>query len=586
MQRRLTTILIADVAGYSRLMAEDEAGTLAALKACRSEVVEPGLGTHGGRLIKLMGDGLLMDFASVVSAVSFALEMQEDVAKMETSPIRFRIGINLGDVLVDGDDIYGDGVNVAARLESLAEPGGICVSEAVYQQAQGKIDAPFKDLGLRQLKNIPEPLRIYALQPANTDLTQLPAGPPRTEQAQGAIAVFPFDSLSADPEDAYLADGLTGEIINLLSRIPGLRVAARAAIFSARQKNEDPWDIVREQNFRYVLTGSVRRAGARVRVIAELTEASSQSQIWSNTYDRQFEDIFAVEEEIAEAIVVAFGGQYMDAEWRRLRADWAENLDAWGLVQKARALNLPVNRHAIPEALDLAQRAVATDPSYAGAHALLASVHAQKIMSGVSTDQDADRTAALQAAERAQDLAPDDPGVLRTLGKVLSNCGRHDRAISALRRAAEVSPYDFHIWGRLGRTLAYGGSVGEQEEGHAILDRILETAPDHPMMPYWLYFKSVACTRQERFEDAAKSARRSTDIQPGYAGAWIALANALGHLGKVEEAKEAMDGAKRANPDLTPEHLLEQIRVAADGDEAHAERALSGLKAAGLLSMS
>ncbi|MEM7429519.1 MAG: adenylate/guanylate cyclase domain-containing protein [Pseudomonadota bacterium] len=583
MQRRLTTILIADVAGYSRLMAEDEAGTLAALKECHSGIIEPLLQQFGGRLVKLMGDGLLCEFSSVVDAAHFAIGMQDGVEAKANPALRFRIGINVGDVLVDDGDLYGDGVNVAARLETLAEPGGICVSEMVYQQARGKLAAPFEDLGEHSLKNLPEPVRVFALRPASTAVSAGTTAPPAQEQAQGSIAVFPFDSLSADPEDAYLADGLTSEIINMLSRMPGLRVAARAALFSARTRNEDPWDMVREQTYRYVLTGNLRRAGARIRVIAELTDASTRSQIWSNTFDRQLEDIFTVQEEIAEAIVVAFGGQYMDAEWRRLRADKAENLDAWGLVQKARALNLPVNRNAIPEAFELATRATVADPSYAGAQALLASVHAQRIMSGVSSDQEADRASAVAAAERARELAPDDPGVLRTLGKVLSNCGEHARAISALRRAVEISPFDFQIWGRLGRTLAYGGSTAEQEEGHAILDRILSRAPDHPMVPYWFYFKSVACARQGRFEEAARFAERSTQIQPGYAGAWIALANARGHLGQNSGAREAIESARRANPDLTPEHLLEQIRVASGGDDAHAESALSGLKAAGLL---
>ncbi len=585
MQRRLTTILIADVAGYSRLMAEDETGTLNALKVCRSAVIEPKLQGHNGRLVKLMGDGLLAEFPSVVDAAQFAVEMQEAIAALPETALQFRIGINIGDVLVEGDDLYGDGVNVAARLETLAEPGGTCVSEAVYQQARGKIDSPFRDLGEHQLKNIPEAMRVYAISPASSGgrAAQKNPAPPRTEQAQGSIAVFPFDSLSPDPDDAYLADGLTSEIINMLSRMPGLRIAARAALFSARSKNEDPWAIVREQKFRYVLTGTLRRAGARIRVIADLTDAATRSQIWSNTYDRELEDIFAVQEEIAEAIVVAFGGQYMEAEWKRLRADRADNLDAWGLVQKARALNLPVNREAIPEALTLAQRAVAADPSYAGAHALLASVHAQKIMSGVSEDQDADRASALEAAEGARTLAPDDPGVLRTLGKVLSNCGAHAKAVSALRRAVEVSPFDFQIWGRLGRTLAYGGRPEEQEEGQAILDRILTTAPDHPMVPYWLYFKSVACSRQDRFEAAARHARRSTDIQPGYAGAWIALANALGHLGRTDEAHEAMDGAERGDRALTAGHRREQVKVAAGGDGEQAAGALAGVKCGGLL---
>ncbi|MDJ0896561.1 MAG: tetratricopeptide repeat protein [Alphaproteobacteria bacterium] len=591
MERRLTTILAADVVGYSRLMAADEPGTLDALKAHRTEVMDPKTAAYGGRVVKLMGDGTLMEFASVVDAVNFAVEVQRAIAERnadipEGQRTEFRIGINIGDVLVEGDDIYGDGVNVAARLEGLADPGGICVSGTVYEHTHAKLDLAFEDLGVQEVKNIAEPLHVYRILSGTpsraADQSRGPT-PPRLEQAWGSIAVFPFDSLSPDPDDAYLADGIASEIINMLSRISDLRVASRSAMFASRDQGGDIWQLVQELQFRYVLTGSVRHAGDRVRVIAELTEAANRTQLWSNTYDRQLEDLFAVQEEIAEAIVVAFGGEYMRAEWRRVRGRPTDSLDAWGLVLKARAFNLPVNRDAIDEALQLTREAIALDPGYAGAHAALASVLTQRTISNFSADPEADRTAALEAVERAADLAPDDPTVLRTLAKVWSNCGRQDQAVAALRRAVEIAPFDFHSWGRLGRTLCYRGDPASLREGQAVLDRILATAPNHPMVPYWLYFKANACALEERHEDAERFARKSVDIQPGYAGAWVALANALGRLGRTDEAKHAMTRALRANPAMTPQHLAEQIRIAAGGDAQHAERSLAGLKAAGLL---
>ncbi len=605
MERRLTTILAADVVGYSRLMAADEAGTLTALNAMRSQIMDPKTAQYGGRVVKLMGDGTLMEFASVVDAVAFAVDVQQAVAAHnqavpEPTRIAYRIGINIGDELVDGGDIYGDGVNVAARLEAMAAPGRVCVSATVFEHTRNKLDVAFEDLGEQHLKNIAAPLRVYqscldnaaadAAPGATPDAAQAAGrqwpAPPRVEQALGSIAVFPFDLLSPDPADVYLADGLTAEIINMLSSVPDLRVASRAAILSARDRKDadaDPWALVRTHAFRYVLTGNVRRGADRLRVIAELTDAADRTQLWSATYDRTLADIFEVQEEIAKAIVVAFGGELLRAEWARVSATAPADLAAWELVHKARALNLPVNRDALDEALALARQAVERDPGYANAHACLASIHVQRVISGFSAEPENDRAAAVAAIERAADLAPDDPTVLRTLGKVWSTCGQQAKAVSALRRAVEVAPFDYHIWGRLGRTLAYGGDEAGLAEGHAILDRILATAPGHPMVGYWCYFKANACALGGRHEDAARFARRSLDIQPGYTGAWMALANALGAQGLVDEAREALAGALRTNPAMTPQHLAEQIAIAAGGDAEHAEKSLSGLKAAGLL---
>ena len=591
MQRRLAAILAADVVGYSRLMGADEVGTHAHLKDLRHDFLEPVIAKHKGRIVKLMGDGLLLEFQSVVEAVECAVAWQKGVSEREQDKARdqslqFRIGINLGDVIIEDEDIHGDGVNVASRLEGLAEPGGICASRAVFEQIKNRLDLDHVDLGEQAVKNIAEPIHAYRISskaaPADRKPSDQPA-PPRPEEARGSIAVFPFESLSPDSEDAYLADGIAMEIITMLSKIPDLRVASRPATFAHRGRGDDMWQVVRDLQLRYVLTGSVRRAGDRVRVTAELSDAADRSQLWSETYQRQIDDLFAVQEEIAESIVIAFGGEFLRAEWQRARRRSTESLDAWGLVQKARAQNLPINRDAGDHALALAQEAIAIDPNYAGAHASLASVLMQRVMNGLSDKPDEDRAAALAAVERASELSADDPVVLRALGNVLSNCGEHDKAVRALRRAVEIAPFDFHSWGRLGRTLAYGGTGDELEEGHAVLDRILAAAPNHPMVPYWQYFKANACARENRSEEAVTFARKSVEAQPGYSGAWVTLANALGQLGRYDEAKQAMDRALRANPAMTPQHLAAQIRNLAGNRPELAEQSLSGLKAAGLL---
>ena len=586
-KRKLATIFSADIAGYSRLMNADEEDTFTRLTAYRA-IVDDLIDGHGGRVFGTAGDSVIAEFDSAVDAVRGAVAIQDRLETENTDldedrRMRFRIGINLGDVIVEGTNLLGDGVNVAARLETLAQPGSVCISATVHDHVKSKLDVPFTDLGPRSVKNIPDPVHAYMVGDCAPPEDEEPrAKPPRLVDARGSIAVLPFDSLSPDPNDAYLADGLTTEIITMLSRIPNLRVASRSALFAYRDRKADVWDTVRDLDLQYVLTGTIRHAGDRIRVVAELSDCADRTQLWSNTYERQLADIFAVQEEIAEAIVIAFGGEYLRAEWRRARGRPTGNLDAWGLVQKARSLNLPVNHEARDDALALAEEAVKLDPAYAGGQANLASTLMQRVINGYSSEPEKDRARAIEAIELAAELAPNDPTVLRTMGNVWSNCGEHDKAIRALRRAVELSPFDFHSWGRLGRTLVYGGDAEDLREGHAILDRILANAPNHPMVPYWLYFKANACVREDAFEEAVRLARQSTDAQPGFSGAWITLANALGQLGRIEEAQSAMQRARRANPDMTPEHLAQQIQILAGGKEGAADKSVAGLKAAGL----
>ena len=567
-QRRLAAILIADVVGYSRLMEVDEEGTLAALQRRREDLINPSIAEWRGRVVKLMGDGVLAEFGSVVDAVSCAAAIQRGMgeynAAATTGPgLELRIGINLGDVIVQDDDIYGDGVNVAARLEAAAAAGGICIARSVFDQVRHRLDLPFEDLGALKVKGLQEPVHAYAIFFGDRKIGEaaLHARPPRPEDARGSVVVLPFESLSTDADDVYLADGIATEIVAMLSRIPDLRVISRAA--SSGQSAGDVWRSVGDFGARYVLTGNVRRAGERVRVFVELSAAADRSQLWSATYDRRLADLFDLQDDIAEAIVVAFGGELLRAEWQRAGRRDTKNLDAWGLVQKAKSMNLPVSgRSAIEEALALATRAIETDPRYAGAHACLASILMQRMINRHGGDPEQDRKQALAAIERAVELAPNDPSVLRTLGNVMSYCGQHQKAVDAFRRAVAIAPFDVHSWGRLGRTLAYGGDAGALEEGHAILDRILADAPNHPMVPYWLSFKANAYCREDKYEEAAQFARKSVDAQPGYAGAWLTLAYALEQLGRSDDAREARERARRANP------AMAEVKLPDNGDTA------------------
>ena len=333
MERRLAAILVADVVGYSRLMGDNEEGTLARLKAHRDRIIDPTIDGHKGRIVKLMGDGLLAEFASVVDAVRCAVDLQQAMNESNTDVpegqrLQLRIGVNLGDVIIDGDDIYGDGVNIAARLEGLAESGGVCVSATVVDHVQGKVNLTFDDLGERRVKNIPQPLRVYRVAPAaapddsSANTFEASIGLDFSIPDHPSIAVLPFTVMSADPEQEFFADGMADDIITALSKIDRLLVVARNSTFTYKGKAVDVKQVSREQGVRYVLEGSVRKAGGRVRVTAQLIEATTGLHLWAERYDRDLEDIFAVQDEITREIIVA-----LDVQLR-------EGRTASGLVQR------------------------------------------------------------------------------------------------------------------------------------------------------------------------------------------------------------------------------------------------------------
>ncbi len=333
MSRKLAAILAADMVGYSKAMAEDEAGTLARVKAHRSELFNPAVATHNGRVVKLMGDGTLVEFASVVDAVECALSIQTALA-VDPNGISLRIGINLGDVLIDGDDVYGDGVNVAARLEPLSPEGGVCLSDMVYQNVQSRIDASFDDLGEQSLKNIDRPVRAWAWRPANA--TPGPAAASKPDRP--SIAVLPFNNMSGDPEQEYFSDGITEDIITELSRFRDLFVIARNSSFSFKGRAVKVQEIGRDLGVGYLVEGSVRKSGNRVRVTVQLIEAASGNHVWAERYDRQLEDIFDLQDEITQAIVTQLPMRIQNARVDALRQKPSENLSAYDLFLQGRWL--------------------------------------------------------------------------------------------------------------------------------------------------------------------------------------------------------------------------------------------------------
>jgi TolB-like protein len=371
MERRLAAILAADVVEYSRLMERDEAGTMAALKSVRTGILQPALTRHRGRLVKLMGDGVLVEFASAVNAVSCAVELQEAMAAAsrdipEDRRIVLRVGINLGDVMVEGSDLYGDGVNIAARLESLADPGSVYLSQTVHGQVRGKVQYEFEDLGVRHLKNIEEPLRVYRIQPGSGAATPHPVRPPTSKPS---IAVLPFTNMSGDPEQQYFSDGITEDIITEIARYRSLLVIARNSCFQFRGPSVDIAAVRRALGVRYVVEGSVRKAGDRVRVTAQLIDALTQSHLWAERYDRDIRDIFAVQDEVARAIAATLEGRILASGAEQVRRKPTKDWVAYDYFLQGRDADY---RYDVTGSIASFERAVELDPEYVHAHAWLA----------------------------------------------------------------------------------------------------------------------------------------------------------------------------------------------------------------------
>ncbi len=408
MERRLAAILATDVVGYSRLIRADEEGTLAALKALRADLIDPILDEHNGRIVKLMGDGMLAEFPSVVEAVRAAVEIQEAVAEHNASlakdkRIEFRVGINLGDVVIDGDDIQGDGVNVAARLEGLAKTGGICISASVHEQVRDRINVPFEDLGEQEVKNIDRPVHVWQWLPV-AKVNPMNADAPLASPDKPSIAVLRFDNMSSEPEHEYFADGIAEDIITALSKISRMRVIARNSTFAYKGKSPDVREVARELGVRYVLEGSIRSSGNRLRITAQLIDATDGSHLWAERYDRSIEDIFDIQDEITKEIVTALRVKLTDGEEARVLARGTNDIEAWQLCVRAYELYLRFNSTDFLEARALAEKALQRDPNYAYAWATLGSTFWYDGRLGYTADSEAKFARANECAKRAMAL--------------------------------------------------------------------------------------------------------------------------------------------------------------------------------------
>ena len=573
MDRRLTTILVADVVGFSRQMAADEEGVVTRLRALRAEVIDPRIAAAGGRLIKTMGDGFLIEFPSAVAAVRTAIAIQIDMGERgasepEARRLRLRMGINVGDIVIDGDDILGDGVNIAARLEPLAPAGGICISRAVYDQVRGKVDADLMPMGAKELKNIPDLVEVWHIKV--DDAAPAAAAPAPAIPEQPSVAVLPFDNMSADPEQDYFADGITEDIITELSRLPALLVIARNSTFTYKGKATKVQDVCRDLRVRYVLEGSVRKAGQRVRVTAQLIDGSSGGHVWAERYDRDLADIFAVQDDVTTQIVRALEVQLTDVERGPSSRGNPEVLEAYDCVLRAREQYRLFTREGNAAARELYERAMMLAPNYAEGYAGAAETHVQDWFSGTSDRLD-DAYALAQTAKR---LNPSLPLVYEALSTVHQFSRQHDEALAAARRWVEVEPGDAEAHANLAGVLIF---AGEPEQVEGLIVKAMRLNPFYPF--YYPLYVGLAQFAMHHFADAVQSIKRSVSRNPHALPPYFFLMAAYGQLGEDALAHAALVEARRINPGLS----MAQIRKIAVYRRAEdTDSLLNGLRKAGL----
>jgi TolB-like protein/class 3 adenylate cyclase len=558
-ERRLAAILAADVAGYSRLMGADEEGTHERLTAHFRELVDPKIKEHRGRTVKNTGDGMLAEFPSVVDAVRCAVEVQRGMVDREPGVpderrIRFRIGINLGDVIAEEHDIFGDGVNVAARLEALAEPGGICVSRVVRDQVRDKVDFTFEDLGDQQVKNIARPVRVYRVR--ETSATKSPLAPPHPALPlpdKPSIAVLPFANMSGDPEQEYFVDGMVEEIITALSRIRWLFVIARNSTFTYKGQAVDVKQVGRELGVRYVLEGSVRKAGTQVRITGQLIDALTGTHLWADRFDGSLEDVFELQDRVAVSVAGVIEPAVQRAEMRRSAARPTTDLTAYDLYLRALAAFYPISRERLIEALGLLEQAIAIDRHYGPALSWAAVCHMRFVQDGWAEVPETNRRQAIDLARRALGVAQDDPGVLANAAFVLAHFGEDIGAmIGLVDRALMLNPSYSRGWSRSGILRI---SAGQHDLAIEHLETSLRLSPRERIgVP--LHQMGQAYFFKRRFDEAASKLLLAIQDGPGSPGPYRYLAACYAHLGRLDEARTIVARLRAITPLVVPSDLL------------------------------
>jgi len=547
-ERRLAAILAADVAGYSRLIGADEEGTLGRLRSLRAELIDPKIAGHRGRIVKTTGDGLLVEFASVVDALRCAAEVQAAMAETNAgSPadkrIELRVGINMGDIVVEDGDIFGDGVNVAARLEGLAAAGGICVSARVQEDAAGRLDLAFEDIGEQQLKNIARPVRVYRVLIADTAAAKRPLPLPD----KPSLAVLPFQNLSGDPEQEYFVDGVVGEIITAISRLPWLFVIARNSSFAYKGKSPDLRQVGRELGVRYALEGSLRKAGSRVRITGQLIDTTSGAHIWADRFEGPLDDIFELQDEVASRVAGAIEPRLRSAEIERARRKPTESLDAYDLHLRALAEFRKWTLEGWSEAIGLLGRALAIDPCYASAAGLFGWCRVLQLTNQATASHfEEDLAEGVRFARWAVEAGNEDPDALWMGGwTVLTLGGDRAAGLSAIEHSLALNPNSALAWSFFGWAQAFHNRSAPAIEA---LERAMRLSPLDPLR--WVFFGGLAHAHLAagRLEAAIEWADRALDAQPRMPAVVAVKAAACAHLGRGADASACIKRLRGLRP--------------------------------------
>ncbi len=624
MERRLAAILAADMVGYSRLMAADETGTLARQKTHRTELIDPKIAEYGGRVVKTTGDGVLVEFPSVVDAlrcaVTIQLAMREREAKvLQENRIAYRVGINLGDIVVEDDDIYGDGVNVAARLEALAEPGGICVSRTVVNHVKGRVSSDFEDLGEQSVKNIPEPVHVFRVlmvpeeagtavvgvsnakwwkRPvavfaiASIGLVIVAAGmmvwrpwAPDIEPASVArmafplpdkpsIAVLPFTNMSDDPKQEYFVDGMIEDLITDLSKISGLFVIARNSSFSYKGQQVKVRRVAEELGVRYVLEGSVRKSSGRLRINAQLIDATTGGHVWAERYDRQLEDVFALQDEVVARIVSALQIRLAASEKQGLKRRHANSVKAYDLYLRGRSEFASRSKEGNRNAHVLFQQAIELDPSFARGYAYLAWAHARDYSRGWTAQPDHSLQQSQAMIRRANALDESSPLVQLVTGLVELDAREYEKSVIALEKALDLDPNYSDAYVQLADTL---NSAGRPEASLEPMKKAMRLNP-HPPHEYFA-FLAKSYFSLGRYQEAADLFEKALKRNPTAQGFRMRLAATYAKLGRIEDAQWEAQEILAANPNFSVKQIA---KVSPYRDPAQLERLLDGLRKAGL----
>jgi adenylate cyclase len=577
MQRRLSAILAVDMVGYSRLMGADEGGTLERHGRHRSELIDPAIKAFHGRIVKTMGDGMLVEFPSVIDAANCAVAIQTAMSEREgdvpeDARIRYRIGINLGDVITDGEDILGDGVNIAARLEGLAEPGGICMSGWSHQLIDPKLKSSFQSLGLQRLKNIEKPIDVWKWSSQLPTLT----APLRADMSdKPSIAILPFDNMSGDPEQDFFADGMAEDLITELSRMPWFYVIARNSSFTFKGRAVDIKQAGKDLGAAYVLEGSVRKAGNRLRITAQLIDTGSGAHVWADRYDRELADIFDVQDEITHSIIAAVTPEFISSEVRKTRRKDPSQLNAWECVMRGRAHIWKMSRDDGLEARQLFQKAMELAPGSGLGAADLALVHLYEAFYGWSTDRQQSFKAMLATAQSAAEADENDPMALTILAVAQLFSRDFDGAMETIERALAISPQFAPAVGVRGSIFA---CADELDLAVSTVKQAVRLSPQDGFMPFWYMTLWWAYHGLQDYDEAAALARRACRIAPGNPSLRRQLAVSLHMLRDHEAADNAMKEYLRLMPGAT----VSDARHIPSKNAEHLERFLSALRELGL----